>query len=202
MSRRFRETPTSPPGSVLPEDPPGDALGGRARFPRACWPGWPWPATSSAVAGFIAADGTKQRLRQSATPPRSRCSRAPGQERHLPLHVRRPQPDRHLRLQARALQGHRRQDHHPSRPSAAAATRTPAGVVEPQVEVQAVRPVGQVRQRTLPQPGHGCVDDIAFLHSMTADSPIHGSAMLQMNTGEILSGSRAWGRGSSTAWGA
>jgi hypothetical protein len=34
-----------------------------------------------------------------------------------------------------------------------------------------------------------CVDDIAFLHSMTADSPIHGSAMLQMNTGRILSGS-------------
>jgi hypothetical protein len=25
------------------------------------------------------------------------------------------------------------------------------------------------------------VDDIAFIHSMTADSPIHGSAMLQMN---------------------
>src|SRR5262249_29397180 len=34
----------------------------------------------------------------------------------------------------------------------------------------------------------GCVDDIAFLHSMTADSPIHGSAMLQMNTGKIQSG--------------
>jgi Protein of unknown function (DUF1501) len=34
-----------------------------------------------------------------------------------------------------------------------------------------------------------CVDEIAFLHSMTADSPIHGSAMLQMNTGKILSGS-------------
>jgi hypothetical protein len=33
-----------------------------------------------------------------------------------------------------------------------------------------------------------CVDDIAFIHSMTADSPIHGSAMLQMNTGKILSG--------------
>lgn len=32
-------------------------------------------------------------------------------------------------------------------------------------------------------------DDLAFLHSMTADSPIHGSAMLQMNTGKILSGS-------------
>ncbi len=33
------------------------------------------------------------------------------------------------------------------------------------------------------------VDDISFIHSMTADSPIHGSAMLQMNTGKILSGS-------------
>jgi len=33
------------------------------------------------------------------------------------------------------------------------------------------------------------VDDIAFLHSMTADSPIHGSAMLMMNSGKVLSGS-------------
>ncbi len=33
-----------------------------------------------------------------------------------------------------------------------------------------------------------CVDDIAFLKSMTADSPIHGSAMLMMNSGRILSG--------------
>src|SRR5262245_24538113 len=38
-----------------------------------------------------------------------------------------------------------------------------------------------------------CVDDIAFIHSMTADSPIHGSAMLQMNTGRILSGSPCLG---------
>ena len=38
-----------------------------------------------------------------------------------------------------------------------------------------------------------CVDDIAFLHSMMADSPIHGSAMLQMNTGKILSGSPCLG---------
>jgi uncharacterized protein (DUF1501 family) len=37
------------------------------------------------------------------------------------------------------------------------------------------------------------VDDLAFLHSMTADSPIHGSAMLQMNTGRILSGSPCLG---------
>ncbi|TWU56529.1 hypothetical protein Poly51_24400 [Rubripirellula tenax] len=37
------------------------------------------------------------------------------------------------------------------------------------------------------------VDDIAFLHSMTADSPIHGSAMLMMNSGKILSGNPAIG---------
>jgi hypothetical protein len=38
-----------------------------------------------------------------------------------------------------------------------------------------------------------CVDDMAFLHSLTADSPIHGSAMLQMNSGKILSGSPCLG---------
>ena len=38
-----------------------------------------------------------------------------------------------------------------------------------------------------------CVDDIAFIKSMQADSPIHGSAMLQMNTGKILSGSPCLG---------
>jgi len=37
------------------------------------------------------------------------------------------------------------------------------------------------------------VDDIAFLHSMTADSPIHGSAMLMMNSGKLVSGSPAMG---------
>ncbi len=37
------------------------------------------------------------------------------------------------------------------------------------------------------------VDDLAFVHSMTADSPIHGSAMLQMNTGKIQSGSPCLG---------
>jgi Protein of unknown function (DUF1501) len=38
-----------------------------------------------------------------------------------------------------------------------------------------------------------CVDDIAFLKSMTGDSPIHGSALLQMNSGRILSGSPCLG---------
>jgi hypothetical protein len=38
-----------------------------------------------------------------------------------------------------------------------------------------------------------CVDDISFLHSMTADSPIHGSAMLMMNSGKVISGSPSLG---------
>ncbi|MDG2167442.1 MAG: DUF1501 domain-containing protein [Opitutales bacterium] len=38
-----------------------------------------------------------------------------------------------------------------------------------------------------------CVDDIAFIKSMQADSPIHGSAMLMMNSGSILSGSPSLG---------
>ena len=38
-----------------------------------------------------------------------------------------------------------------------------------------------------------CVDDIAFLHSMTAESPIHGSAMLMMNSGRLQSGHPAMG---------
>jgi hypothetical protein len=38
-----------------------------------------------------------------------------------------------------------------------------------------------------------CVDDIAFLKSMQADSPIHGSAMLMMNSGSIVSGSPSLG---------
>lgn len=37
------------------------------------------------------------------------------------------------------------------------------------------------------------VDDIAFIHSMTADSPIHGSAMLMMNCGSLISGKPSMG---------
>jgi hypothetical protein len=37
------------------------------------------------------------------------------------------------------------------------------------------------------------VDDIAFIHSMTADSPIHGSAMLMMNSGSLISGKPSMG---------
>src|SRR5262245_19760917 len=38
-----------------------------------------------------------------------------------------------------------------------------------------------------------CVDDIAFVHSMYAESPIHGSALLMMNSGRLLSGHPALG---------
>ncbi|QDT74461.1 DUF1501 domain-containing protein [Lacipirellula limnantheis] len=38
-----------------------------------------------------------------------------------------------------------------------------------------------------------CVDDIAFMHSMTAESPIHGSAMLMMTSGKLHSGSTSLG---------
>ncbi len=37
------------------------------------------------------------------------------------------------------------------------------------------------------------VDDIAFLHSLYAESPIHGSAMLMMNSGRLLSGNPCLG---------
>lgn len=43
-----------------------------------------------------------------------------------------------------------------------------------------------------PHLGH-CVDDIAFVHSMYAESPLHGSAMLMMNSGRLLSGSPCLG---------
>ncbi len=37
------------------------------------------------------------------------------------------------------------------------------------------------------------VDDIAFLHSLYSESPIHGSAMLMMNSGRVLSGNPCMG---------
>jgi len=38
-----------------------------------------------------------------------------------------------------------------------------------------------------------CVDNMAFIHSLYAESPIHGSAMLMMNSGRILSGNPCMG---------
>jgi hypothetical protein len=38
-----------------------------------------------------------------------------------------------------------------------------------------------------------CVDDIAFVHSFYAESPIHGSGLMMMNSGRLLSGSPCLG---------
>jgi hypothetical protein len=38
-----------------------------------------------------------------------------------------------------------------------------------------------------------CVDDIAFIHSLYAESPIHGSGLMMMNSGRLLSGSPCLG---------
>ncbi len=70
--------------------------------------------------------------------------------------------------------------------------RNEGRIVEPRWKFQQYGECGKWVSDLFPHLGR-CVDDIAFIHSMTADSPIHGSAMLQMNTGKILSGSPSLG---------
>lgn len=65
-------------------------------------------------------------------------------------------------------------------------------IVEPRWKFKRYGQSGKWVSDLFPHLG-GCVDDIAFLHSMTAESPIHGSAMLMMNSGKLLSGSPALG---------
>ncbi|MCS7465897.1 DUF1501 domain-containing protein [Stieleria sp. ICT_E10.1] len=65
-------------------------------------------------------------------------------------------------------------------------------IVEPRWEFSQYGQCGKYVSTLFPHLANH-VDDIAFLHSMTADSPIHGSAMLMMNSGKILSGSPALG---------
>jgi hypothetical protein len=60
-------------------------------------------------------------------------------------------------------------------------------IVEPRWEFSQYGECGHWVSTLFPHVAHH-VDDIAFLHSMTADSPQHGSAMIQMNSGKILSG--------------
>jgi hypothetical protein len=60
-------------------------------------------------------------------------------------------------------------------------------VVGPQWQFKRYGKCGKMVSDLFPNVGE-CVDDIAFIHSMTADSPIHGSAMLMMNSGRIISG--------------
>ncbi|MFO0789538.1 MAG: DUF1501 domain-containing protein [Pirellulales bacterium] len=65
-------------------------------------------------------------------------------------------------------------------------------IVEPRWKFQQRGECGKWISELFPHLG-GCVDDIAFLHSMTAESPIHGSGLLMMNSGRLQSGSPALG---------
>ena len=65
-------------------------------------------------------------------------------------------------------------------------------VVGPQWKFSRYGKCGKMVSDLFPNLGT-CVDDLAFIHSMTAESPIHGSAMLQMNSGRTLSGHPALG---------
>ncbi|MEC9091291.1 MAG: DUF1501 domain-containing protein, partial [Planctomycetota bacterium] len=70
--------------------------------------------------------------------------------------------------------------------------RNQGRIVEPRWNFKQYGESGKWVSDLFPHVGE-CVDDIAFLHSMTADSPIHGSAMLMMNSGRILSGAPCLG---------
>lgn len=60
-------------------------------------------------------------------------------------------------------------------------------IVEPKWKFKQYGQCGKWVSDLFPHLGN-CVDDIAFIHSMTADSPIHGSALLMMNSGSLISG--------------
>jgi hypothetical protein len=65
-------------------------------------------------------------------------------------------------------------------------------IVEPRWKFKQYGQSGKWVSDLFPHLAH-CVDDIAFMHSMTAESPIHGSAMLMMNSGKLQSGSPSLG---------
>jgi hypothetical protein len=65
-------------------------------------------------------------------------------------------------------------------------------IVEPKWKFKPYGECGKYVSDLFPHVG-SCVDDIAFLHSMTADSPIHGSALLMMNSGSLISGNPSLG---------
>ena len=65
--------------------------------------------------------------------------------------------------------------------------RNESRVVGPKWKFKPYGDCGKYVSDLFPHVG-SCVDDIAFLHSMKSESPIHGSAMLMMNAGNLLSG--------------
>jgi hypothetical protein len=70
--------------------------------------------------------------------------------------------------------------------------RNQGRIVEPRWRFQQRGECGKWVSDLFPHLG-GCVDDIAFIHSMTAESPIHGSGLLMMNSGRLQSGNPALG---------
>lgn len=70
--------------------------------------------------------------------------------------------------------------------------RNEGRIIEPRWKFKQYGECGKWVSDLFPHVG-GCVDNIAFVHSMTAESPIHGSALLMMNSGRLQSGSPALG---------
>jgi len=70
--------------------------------------------------------------------------------------------------------------------------RNEGRVVGPKWQFKPYGQCGKMVSDLFPNLG-SCADEIAFLHSMYAESPIHGSAMLMMNSGRILSGNPSMG---------
>ena len=65
-------------------------------------------------------------------------------------------------------------------------------IVSPKLKFKQYGECGKWVSDLFPQVGK-LVDDIAFLHTLQAESPIHGSALMMMNSGRLLSGSPCLG---------
>ena len=142
--------------------------------------------------GFFVRPPTRRRVGASKPAGRQAASfRAQGQVGHLSVHVWRPEPHRHVRLQAED-EGHGRQNGRRENLRSRRPQRRAAESSNRDGNFQQHGQCGKWVSSLFPNVAKH-VDDIAFLHSMTADSPIHGSAMLMMNSGKILSGSPALG---------
>jgi len=70
--------------------------------------------------------------------------------------------------------------------------RTKGRIVGPKWNFKRYGQCGKYISDLFPNVG-SMADDLTFVHSMTADSPLHGSAMLMMNSGKVLSGAPCLG---------
>ena len=186
------------PPTLLRPHPPRVPLGGRRRLHRPRPLDRPARRDGFFASQAVAADGVTK-FRQPAGP-EAAALRRQGQERHLPVHVRRPEPRRHVRLQARAVRARRQDDPGQDLRPRRAQERGPRRRAE--VEVQAVRPVRQVGQRPVPAPGH-----VRRRHRLP---PLDDRRLADPRLGHAadehgqdpLAAARASARGSTTAWAA